>query len=364
MKTISHLTIVLILTICGACQTQPTGTVVEIKGEQFFVNGKPTYEGRVWNGHRIEGLLINSRMVQGVFDDLNPETVKLFAYPDTKTWDADRNTDEFVEAMEKWYSYGMNSFTLNMQGGSPTGYGNKDWLNPAFHKDGSLMDAYMLRLERILKKADELRMVVMLGFFYFGQDQHLEDEAAITNATRNMVNWLFDRGYRNVLIEICNESRHRKYEHDILMPDRVHELINLVKGMERNGYHYLVTTSFTGKTVPPANVVGVSDYLLIHGNGAKSHHELQALIDSTRNVENFTPMPVVVNEDDHYGYDLENNNFNTAIQNYVSWGYFDFRREGETDIKEGYQSVPVDWGVNSDRKKDFFNKVKEITGGN
>ena len=113
MKAVSYLLFILILTICGACQTEPEGTVVEIKGEQFFVNGKPTYEGRVWNGHRIEGLLINSRMVQGVFDDLNPETVKLFAYPDTETWDADRNTDEFVEAMEEWYSYGMNSFTLN-----------------------------------------------------------------------------------------------------------------------------------------------------------------------------------------------------------------------------------------------------------
>jgi hypothetical protein len=30
--------------------------------------------------------------------------------------------------------------------------------------------------------------------------------------------------------------------------------------------------------------------------------------------------------------------------------------------ESGYQSVPVDWGINSDRKKEFFKKLKEVTG--
>ena len=64
-------------------------TVVEIKGNQFYVNGKPTYPGRYWNKSKIEGLLINSRMVQGIFDDANPETINSFAYPDTKKWDSE-----------------------------------------------------------------------------------------------------------------------------------------------------------------------------------------------------------------------------------------------------------------------------------
>jgi hypothetical protein len=51
-------------------------TAVSIKGEQFLLNGQPTYAGRTWNGKKIEGLLLNSRMVQGTFDDLNPETSK------------------------------------------------------------------------------------------------------------------------------------------------------------------------------------------------------------------------------------------------------------------------------------------------
>ena len=74
-------------------------TTVSIVGEDFHINGKPTYAGRVWNGHRVEGLLMNSRMVQATFDDLNPETAKRWAYEDTGKWDAERNVREFIAAM-------------------------------------------------------------------------------------------------------------------------------------------------------------------------------------------------------------------------------------------------------------------------
>jgi len=337
-------------------------TVVEIKGDQFYINGKPTYPGRTWKEYKVEGLLINSRMVQGVFDDLNPESVNSFAYPDTKKWDAKRNNKEFVAAMPEWNKYGLNSFTLNMQGGSPVGYGASKCFNTGFNPDGSLMKPYMKRLDNILKKADKLQMVVILGIFYFGQDQYLTNEAAIVNATKNLINWLFEKGYRNVIIEIANETNF-KYDHKILHPDRIHELINLVKSMEQKGYRYLVSASFSGVTVPTANVVKSADFLLIHGNGAKHPDQIQKLIDGTKKVEGYRLMPIVNNEDDHFDFDKEVSNFSVSIKNYCSWGYFDFRFQGETDYKEGYQSVPVDWGINSDRKKSFFNKVKEKTGG-
>lgn len=339
-------------------------TVVEIKGDQFLINGKPTYPGRTWNGFKVEGLLMNSRMVQGVFDDMNPESVNSFAYPDTKKWDAERNNREFVANMPLWYSYGLNCFTLNMQGGSPVGYGASKCFNTGFKPDGSLMEPYLKRLDNILKKADELKMVVILGIFYFGQDQYLADEAALKNATGNLIDWLFEKGYRNVLIEIVNETNIKSYDHEILGPERIHELINLVKSKEKKGYRFLVGTSFGGCTVPTSNVVKASDFLLIHGNGAKDPAQIQKLVDETRKVEGYRMMPVINNEDDHYNFDKETNNITTSIKNYVSWGYFDFRFPGETDYKEGYQSVPVDWGINSDRKKAFFAKVKEITGGN
>ena len=96
--------------------------MVSIEGDKFFINGRPIYEGRTWKDKKIEGLMMNSRMVQGVFDDLNPETVKRWAYADTGKWDAERNTREFLAAMPSWRAHGLLSFGINFQGGSPEGY--------------------------------------------------------------------------------------------------------------------------------------------------------------------------------------------------------------------------------------------------
>ncbi|MHB8898565.1 MAG: hypothetical protein ACYC6Y_07440, partial [Thermoguttaceae bacterium] len=159
-------------------------TTVAIAGENFLINGKPTYEGRSWRGKSIEGLLLNSRMVQGIFDDLNPETVGRWAYPDTGKWDPDRNTREFVAAMPSWRAHGLTAFTINLQGGSPTGYSNaQPWMNSAIAEDGSLREAYLARLTQILDEADRLGMAVILGYFYFGQDERIADDAAVVRAT-------------------------------------------------------------------------------------------------------------------------------------------------------------------------------------
>ena len=77
--------------------------------------------------------------------------------------------------------HGLLAFTLNLQGGSPRGYsgGKQTWINSAFTPVGSLDQAYMNRLKKILDCADALGMVVIVGYFYFGQDQNLKDEAAV-----------------------------------------------------------------------------------------------------------------------------------------------------------------------------------------
>jgi hypothetical protein len=50
-----------------------------------------------------------------------------------------------------------------------------------------------------------------------------------------------------------------------------------------------------------------------------------------------------------------------CVKNYVSWGFFDWRQDGE-DFDEGFQSVPVNWQISSERKRTFFDWVAEITG--
>src|SRR6516225_10717387 len=82
--------------------SKPRHTSVSIVGDEFYINGKPTYAGRTWHGRKVEGLLLNARLVQGIFDDRNTNTVSWWAYPDTGKWDAERNTREFIEAMPEW----------------------------------------------------------------------------------------------------------------------------------------------------------------------------------------------------------------------------------------------------------------------
>ncbi|HXG33278.1 MAG TPA: hypothetical protein VNJ11_07930 [Bryobacteraceae bacterium] len=335
-------------------------TAVHIEGEQFFINGKPTYAGRSWRGWKIQGLLMNSRMVQGIFDDFNPETRSRWAYPDTGRWDPDRNTGEFIEAMPSWRAHGLLSFTINLQGGSPEGYSREQpWHNSAIEADGSLRPDYLGRLGRILDRADELGMVPIVGIFYFGQDQRVKDEAAVRRAVVNAASWLLEQGYRNVLLEINNECDVRAYDHEILKPARVHELIELAKSIQIGGRRLLVGTSYGGGAVPRSNVVTASDFLLMHGNGVADPRRIAEMVRQARKVPGYRPMPILFNEDDHFDFDKPFNNMLAAISEYASWGYFD---PGQSNYRDGYQCPPVQWGINTERKKAFFNLLKEITG--
>jgi hypothetical protein len=334
---------------------------VSIVGDEFYINGQPTYAGRSWNGRKIQGLLFNSRMVQGIFDDRNPNTAGMWIYPDSEKWSADRNTGEFIAAMPEWRRHGLLAFTLNLQGGSPQGYSREQpWHNSAIEADGSLRADYLARLQRILDRADELGMVVILGYFYFGQDERLKDEAAVIRATDGATQWLLERGYRNVLVEINNECNVR-YDHAILRPERVHELIQRVRAKEHRGKRLYVGTSYGGGTIPKENVVRVSDYLLLHGNGVSDPEKIVAMVRKTRQVPGYFPKPILFNEDDHFDFDKPKNNFTAAVGEYASWGYFDFRMKGE-DFHEGYQSVPVSWGLTTERKRGFFRLTAAITG--
>lgn len=305
---------------------------------------------------------MNSRMVQGVFDDLNPATRSRWTFPDGAAWDPDRNTREFIAAMPEWKRNGLLAFTLNLQGGSPEGYSaNQPWHNSAINADGSLRPDYLARTGKILDRSNELGMVVILGIFYFGQDERVTDEAAVIRAVDATTDWLFRRGDRHVLIEINNECNVR-YDHAILKPDRVHELIARVRDRKSDGRRLLVGTSYGGGRVPDDSVVKVSDFLLLHGNGVKDPARITAMVQQTRALPSWRAMPIVFNEDDHFEFDKPQNNFVAAVRAGASWGYFDYRMKSEGFV-DGYQSVPVDWGINSPRKKAYFAKLREITGG-
>jgi len=338
----------------------PGKTTIGVKGDDFLINGALTYPGRTYRGMRIEGLLMNARLVQGIFDDRNPDTRCQWDYPDGP-WDPQRNTEEFVAAMPAWREAGLLSFTINLQGGNPRGYGkSQPWWNSGFTPEGRLDEAYMSRLGRILDQADTLGMAPILGLFYFGQDERLKDEQAVLDGTDRAVDWLLERGYSNVLIEIANEVNVPRYEHEILRAERVGELIDRVRG--RCEGRLLVSASMGGGRIPPESIVDAADFLLLHGNNVEQPDRIRQMVGECRALPEYRGQPIVFNEDDHFAFDADDNNMLAAVSKHASWGYFDYRMEGE-GFEHGYQSPPVDWGIRSERKKAFFSLLREVTGG-
>ena len=244
---------------------------------------------------------------------------------------------------------------------------SQPWHNSAFDAEGNLKQSYLDRLVQILDRADELGMVVILGLFYQGQDERLRDEAAVRHAIGEACKWVLMQGYTNVVIEINNECNTR-YEHELLTPERVHEAIALAQAVSHNGQRLLVGTSYGGGGwIPSEAVAAVSDYLLVHGNSITDPQKIADMVERTRALATYTPKPIVFNEDDHFDFDQPENNFVAALSRYASWGYFD-PGEGAGggvafgNYQDGYQLVPVNWGINTARKKEFFDFLKEVTG--
>lgn len=342
-------------------------TVVSIDGSAFRINGRPTYPGRSWNGHAVEGLLMNARFVQATFNDRNPQTQALWNYPDGAAFDPDRNTREFLAMLPRWRKAGLLSFTVNLQGGSPQGYSTvQPWINSAFEPDGSLRGDDLRRMEQVLDAADALGMAPILGYFYFGQEPKMDGEAAILRATDNATDWLLDRGYTNVMVEIANECNIH-YRQPIIGPARAHELIERVQKRSAGKLptpagRLLVSISYTGQTIPTENIVAVSDFVLLHGNGVHEPHRIREMVRKTRALATYRGQPIVFNEDDHFDFERPENNMAVAVASGASWGLFDYRFDGE-GFTEGYQSPPIDWTTSSERKRGFFKLLADITGG-
>jgi hypothetical protein len=380
-------------------EPEESQTSVAIEGADWVVNGRPTYPDRTFRGWRVEGLLLNSRMANGVFDDANPLTRDLWAYPDTGQWDAERNADELIRAMPGYRAHGLGAITVNFQGGSPLGYyraeragevvsrvrrrhpaatpeqiwsglpgpASQPWDAGGFDAAGRIRASHAARLARVIRAADANGLVVILGLFYFGQDERLAGEAAVRRAVEDACGFVLASRAGNVVIEINNECDVPRYEHAVLTPGRVHELLELARAVTDRGRRLLVGTSFTARSLPPDAVVRVSDFVLLHGNGVESPAQIARLVDSVRGIATYRPMPVLFTEDDHFDFDRPDNNFLAALSRGAGWGYFDPGQaagggQAWGDYRNGYQNPPIDWGLGTARKRAFFDLLAAVTG--
>jgi hypothetical protein len=341
-------------------------TSVSVQGNAFHINGKPTYPSRAYKGSKVEGLLFTSRMVNCIIDDKNPETRGVWAWRDGP-WDPERNTREFIAMLPTYRAHGLTSIAFNIQGGSPVGYGwNQPWHTSGYTPDGRLMPDYRARLLKVLDAADAAGMVVVLGYFYVLATPNLIDEAAVIRATDEVTDLILSSGYTNVMIEVANECDIPLWLHDIIKPARCHELVTRIqqrsarKGAPPPG-RLLVSTSFAMPAPLPGRLLEVADYVLYHGNGLATPEAVHAKAREIRATQGYKGQPLLINEDDHFDFDKPDNNMLAAVEEYSGWGYFDYRQIRER-FEDGYQSLPVDWGINSVRKKGFFKLLAEVTG--
>ncbi len=341
---------------------------VTIADGRFHIAGVPTYAGRSWKGHRIEGRLFNSRMANAIADDENSSTRGAWSYADGP-WDAERNTGEFIAALPAYRAHGLLAVCLNLSGGSPQGYSwNQPWKICGFNADGTIKPAWAARLESVIRACDAQGMAVILGLFYGKQSGTFKDEAAVQAAVSNTVDWLLQKKATNVLLEIGNEvDLENVWAHPIIAAERCHELVELAQ--QRSQHKLLVSTSLIGIEAPPAALVAACDFLLPHGNrvhGPDGHfqpspHGIRLQVANWRASPDYRGQPIVYNEDDHWEFDKPDNHFVAAVESGASWGYFDYRMSRER-FEDGFQSLPVDWTISSKRKRAFFGLLKEITG--
>jgi CubicO group peptidase (beta-lactamase class C family) len=287
-------------------------TKVSIAAGRWCLNGEVTYRGT-----RAEGLLMNVRMVNSVFEDRRK--------PD---FDPEANTDRFLSHLTEYAAQGVRAFTINLQGGRPRYEGA---LNSAFDPDGSLRESYLARVRRVIEACDRHGLVVILGCFYQMQDQVLKDEDAVRTAVANAAGWVRQCGFQNVMLEIANEFGHSGFNHRLLRTDVGQvELIRLAK---KAAPGLLVSTSGLGDGGVPSKVAEAADFLLIHFNDT-AFIDIPARIAALKKYGK----PIICNEDDRLNEDGARA-AELCVTHGASWGLmanavnqtYPFRFEGARD---------------------------------
>ena len=169
----------------------------------------------------------------------------------------------------------------------------------AFRPDGSLKPAWLGRLERLLRAADQRGMFVGLMYFYQGQDELFESTAAIHTAVCNITGWLIEKNLRNVLIDVANEYdlRGDTWDFDRYIPQHIPQFMDEIRAQFRTRHTEWtlpVSVSSDGRMNYPDSMIQAVDAVIIHGNGQKPEAKTRRA-EELKNV----PRPILMNEDDN-----------------------------------------------------------------
>lgn len=276
------------IALLGGCNSgidKKYDTKVSMSGDKWYFNDEI-----INPGSPAEGLLLNIRMVNSVFEDSGPDGEK--QNPD---FDPAVNTGEFIRAVPEYISSGVNAFTISLQGGMP---GYEGAVNTAFNSDGSLKPEYFERVEKVIKACDANHAAVILTLFYQRQHSHgsaLSGKGAIFKAMENTINWISEKEFTNIVLEISNEYRHGGYQN---WPDgewlgSESGQVELIWRAKELNPALLVSTSGMGNGLYHEDLARTADFLLIHFNNTS----LEDYQDKINHLKIYGK-PIVCNEDD------------------------------------------------------------------
>lgn len=316
-------------------------TNLDIRGQNFYINGKPVYD-EIEKAGSAKGLLMNARFIQGVFDDAHDRhRFNRFG----KEFDAKKNTDDLIKALPEWYSYGLRAITVGFQGGWPVFTVDvKTIENNPFGENGIKLDErYASRMDRIIKAADSLGMIVIINILYWAQSLRLKDGRAVVSAVGQAADFLKNGGYTNVFIDLANEYNISPWNPRPIIKNA--DSIQMLMDIARKESGGIPVGCSGGGGMYDREVIDCSDIALVHGNGL-SRGEYYDFI--CRLKEMSPDKPVICNEDSPCFSRLE-----IAKETHTSWGHYDNFTK---------QEPPCDWGVTPGQDFYFARRMARSVG--
>ena len=315
-------------------------TKITISGNKFLINDKLTYSEIKNANPKSLGLLWNMRLIQGVFEDLfgSENQYKLCGLE----FDPEKNTDDLIKALPEWYAYGIRAITVGFQGGWPVTQAMVDQFNcNPFGEDGlHLDDGFASRMDRLIRAADDIGMIMIVNIFYWAQANRLKNGTAVRDALKTACHFLRDNKYTNVLIDVANEFNIRQFKHPMIgSEDGIAALIDMAR-VESGG---LLTGSSPGSHTLVEQVVNVSDFVLIHLNGVTRTTAYQMLKNP-----NYIGKPVVCNEANPCCTRVD-----VCLDLYASFGYYNNYTK---------QLLPSDWRILPGEDLFFARRVARAVG--
>ena len=300
---------------CSPCATTIPASItgapyITYQCGNFYINGQITNSGK----SSTKGLLMNMRMIQGVFDYVSTATsggvtstttptAPNIAYPaslanaDTcggnncpakaaiQSWtaaSAQRNTDEFIANMKGWAASGVNAFTIGVMGGSVKSgwhYTTNAFTCPSTCTTTSCIctwnAATLSRLATIItaSSATTPPMVPIVSLFY---NSHLSllgpgaspkgaPLASVTSLISGFITWAVSKNFvQSIIVEVINECAMTSPIDPAGYSLDCASLGPYLTMLRSAGF--LVGNSNGGSTYPTPSSFANMDIALLHGN--------------------------------------------------------------------------------------------------